>query len=84
LTPERLAQIQELFDTVREVRANREMLLAAADPDIRREVESLLDQRPDPDLGASLTQSKSSGIRNHYGDAHRRRRSARLLHHGGP
>ena len=44
MTPERLAQIQEPFDTVREVPANREMLLAAADPDIRREVESLLDQ----------------------------------------
>ena len=48
MTPDRLAQIQELFDMVREVPANREMLLAAADPDIRREVESLLDQRPDP------------------------------------
>ena len=48
MTPDRLAQIQELFDMVREVPTNREMLLAAADPDIRREVESLLDQRLDP------------------------------------
>jgi len=43
VTPERLQQIQELFHAVREGSAEeRPALLAQADPDLRREVESLL------------------------------------------
>src|SRR5215470_16920682 len=43
MTPERFRQIQELYDAVREGSAEeRAELLAQADPELRREVESLL------------------------------------------
>jgi hypothetical protein len=48
MTPERLRQIEELFHAVRERSVDeRPALLARADPDLRREVESLLAQRSD-------------------------------------
>ena len=43
MSPERLRQIEELFHAVREGSAERQAaLLARADPELRREVESLL------------------------------------------
>src|SRR5690348_2514634 len=49
MTPDRLQQIEELFHAAREqAPREREALLATADPDVRREVESLLAQRGDP------------------------------------
>ncbi len=43
MTPDRLQQIEELFHSVREApSAERAALLAQADPEVRREVESLL------------------------------------------
>lgn len=45
MTPERLHEIQELFHSAREATAEvRAALLAEADPELRREVESLLAQ----------------------------------------
>ena len=47
MTPEQLRQIEQLFHAVREQSAEeRAPLLAGADPDLRREVESLLAQQP--------------------------------------
>jgi hypothetical protein len=49
MTRERLQQIEDLFHAARErAPGERESLLAAADPEVRREVESLLAQRGDP------------------------------------
>src|SRR4051812_34901914 len=46
MLPERWAQIEQIFHRVREHPNEREVLLAEADPDVRREVESLLSQKP--------------------------------------
>ena len=61
MTPERLRQIEELFHEVRESSADdRTELLARADPELRREVESLLARQSDnllvdrPAVGASI------------------------------
>jgi serine/threonine protein kinase len=49
MSPERLREIQELFHAAREAAPeNRAALLATADPEVGREVESLLAQRADP------------------------------------
>jgi Tol biopolymer transport system component len=49
MTPERLRQVEELFHAARERAPEyRAELLDAADPEVRREVESLLAQRLDP------------------------------------
>ena len=46
MTPERFRQIEELYHAAREATAGeRAALLAQADPELRREVESLLAQR---------------------------------------
>ena len=51
MTPERFQQIEELYHLARERPAEeRAALLAAADPEVRREVESLLSQRPGGEL----------------------------------
>ena len=51
MTPERFQQIEELYHLARERPAKeRAALLAAADPEVRREVESLLAQRPGGEL----------------------------------
>ena len=48
MTPERLRQVEELFHAAREGSAEeRAALLASADPDLRREVESLLARQSD-------------------------------------
>ena len=47
MTPERFRQIEELYHAARESTAEeRAVLLAQTDPELRREVESLLAQRP--------------------------------------
>ena len=47
MTPDRLRQIEELYHAAREGTADeRAALLARADPELRREVESLLSQAP--------------------------------------
>ena len=47
MTPERILEIQELYHAVCEATpADREALLGQADPDLRREVDSLLSARP--------------------------------------
>ena len=47
MTPERFQQIEELYHAVRERSAEqRGVLLAQTDPELRREIESLLAQRP--------------------------------------
>jgi eukaryotic-like serine/threonine-protein kinase len=47
MTPERFQQIEELYHAARERSAEeRAALLAKADPEVRREVESLLAQGP--------------------------------------
>ena len=52
MTPDRLRQIEELYHSVRESSADRRAaLLAQADPELRREVESLL-ARQDESLPA--------------------------------
>src|SRR5215467_14340634 len=49
MTAERLQQIEDLFHAARErAPGERESLLGAADPELRREVESLLAQLGDP------------------------------------
>src|ERR1051326_6437409 len=57
MTPERVQQIEELYQAVYEATADeRAALLAKADPELRREVESLLKPATDdefPDRGAS-------------------------------
>ena len=61
MTPERLRQVEELFHAARESSADdRTELLARADPELRREVESLLARQFDnllldhrPAVGAS-------------------------------
>ena len=46
MTPERFQQIQELYHAARERTAEeRATLLAQVDPELRREIESLLAQR---------------------------------------
>src|SRR5437764_7916204 len=46
MTPERFQQVEDLYQAVRENTANeRAVLLAQTDPELRREVESLLAQR---------------------------------------
>jgi hypothetical protein len=46
MTPERFRQLEELYHAVREAAAGeRAALLAEADPDLRRELESLFAQR---------------------------------------
>jgi len=58
MTPERLRQVEELYHAARErPEQEREILLSAADPDVRREVESLLAQGTAslPDLGGTKT-----------------------------
>ncbi|MEJ7608230.1 MAG: hypothetical protein WKF37_18670, partial [Bryobacteraceae bacterium] len=63
MTPDRLLQIEELYHSARESSADlRADLLAQADPELRREVESLLarqdDSLPSLDVGAiTLMQS---------------------------
>src|SRR5215470_13235773 len=48
MTPERFIQIKELYDAARErTRDERAVLLAHADPELRREVESLLTRQSD-------------------------------------
>src|SRR5690242_20582758 len=48
MTPDRIRQIEELFHAAREASAQqRASLLAQADPDLRREVESLLARQKD-------------------------------------
>ena len=55
MTPERLFQVEELFHAARETTPQeRAKLFAAADPDVRREVESLLAQRGDAFLDRPL------------------------------
>jgi hypothetical protein len=47
MTPERFRQIEELYHAAREVTADaRAALMAQADPELRREVESLLREPP--------------------------------------
>ena len=47
MTPERFRQIEELYHAAREGAAEQRVaLLAQADPELRREVESLLAERP--------------------------------------
>src|SRR4051812_27864559 len=47
MTPDRLRQIEELYHAIQEATAaDRAALLARADPQLRREVESLLQQPP--------------------------------------
>src|SRR5438876_11484912 len=47
MTPERFQQIEELYHAARETAAGeRDALLAQADPELRREVESLLAKLP--------------------------------------
>src|SRR5712675_1890900 len=68
MTPERFQQIEKLYQAARERTAEeRAALLAQTDPELRREVESLLAQRPgvgfldrpaiqnSPELSATLT-----------------------------
>jgi hypothetical protein len=51
MTPQRFQQIEELYHAVREKNpAERAALLSQTDPELRREVESLLAQRSDPDF----------------------------------
>ena len=51
MAPERFQQIEELYHAARERPAEeRAALLAAADPEVRREVESLLAQRAGGEL----------------------------------
>src|SRR5688500_12489856 len=47
MTPERFRQIEELYHAAREGTADQRLtLLAQADPELRREVESLVAERP--------------------------------------
>src|SRR5579872_5823700 len=51
MTPERFQEIEELYHAAREGTADeRAALLAGADPESRREIESLLSQRDDVDF----------------------------------
>src|SRR5215471_16503077 len=51
MTPEHFRRIEELYHAARERTAEeRAALLAQADPELRREVESLLEQRPGSDF----------------------------------
>ena len=65
-TPDRLQQIEELFQAVRErAPGEREALLATADPEVRLEVESLLAQRGDALLDrpvSSLAASEATTV----------------------
>jgi serine/threonine protein kinase len=45
MSPERLQQLEELYHLARERPEERAALLAHADPELRREVESLLEQQ---------------------------------------
>ncbi len=66
MTPDRLQQIEDLFHAARACGSDeREALLAAADPELRREVESLLAQRGDPLLDRpvlGLTRSDTAAV----------------------
>jgi serine/threonine-protein kinase len=66
MTPERLRQIEELYHSIRENSAGkRAALLAAADPELRREVESLLAREEEnlPTLDAPTMTALVSGAR---------------------
>jgi tetratricopeptide (TPR) repeat protein len=71
MTPERFRQIKELYDTARErTRGERAALLAQADPELRREVESLLARqsdnlildRPAAEAGGQQTEDPQSSM----------------------
>ena len=71
MTPERFQQIEELYHAARERTAvERAALLAEADPEVRREVESLLARQSEnvlldrPAVGASaqLTEDRESSM----------------------
>jgi tetratricopeptide (TPR) repeat protein len=71
MTPDRLRQIEELYHSARESSADRRaVLLARADPELRREVESLLARQDeslpsldDPSLDITTMTSMQSGTR---------------------
>ena len=66
MTPDRLRQIEELYHSARESSADRRAaLLAGADPELRREVESLLALQDDslPPLDSRTITSVQSGAR---------------------
>src|SRR5690242_6335955 len=54
MSPEHWAQVDEVFHRVREQPSERDLLLAEADPEVRREVESLLAQEPIQFLSSSI------------------------------
>ena len=66
MAPDRLRQIEELYHSVRESSADRRaVLLARADPELRREVESLLARQAEslPSLDVRTMTSMQSGTR---------------------
>ena len=68
MTPDRLQQIEDLYHSVREASAERRVaLLTGADPNLRREVESLLARQNDDiilDRTASLTEDPTVTLLN--------------------
>ena len=68
MTPDRLQQIEDLYHSVREASAERRVaLLTGADPDLRREVESLLARQNDDlmlDRTASFTEDPTVTLLN--------------------
>jgi hypothetical protein len=60
MSPKRLRQIEELYHATREgTREQRAALLAQADPDLRREVESLLMQPTGDEFPFTSTRARS-------------------------
>ena len=71
MTPERFRQIEELYHAAREGTAEeRAALLAQADPELRREVESLLAQRGRRRISRSACHPERSGTAGGF-DSHR-------------
>ena len=67
MTPDRLRQIEELYHSARECSAaQRTALLAQTDPELRREVESLLARQDErlPSLDAPTMTMEQSGVQS--------------------